>query len=159
MPLLSCCITISANGALQPNYHQYDISSAAKAIREKCLSTGNQRRVRGSVDTNVASEPTGGRSTLTHTYTHRDFVCFNYRLFLFYSKSQFGLWCVFLQTKGNPNFSKMKPRIIKITKIFTFEANLGLLCPLWFPVSNICFIAVKSLLFLFITNGSIRTSH
>lgn len=44
MPLLTPCITISANGALQGNYHQYDIKRRwLNQSGEKCLSTSNQR--------------------------------------------------------------------------------------------------------------------
>lgn len=44
MPLLTLCITISANGALQRNYHQYDINRRwLNQSGVKCLSTVNQR--------------------------------------------------------------------------------------------------------------------
>lgn len=42
MPLLTPCITISANGTLQGNYHQYDIKRRwLNQSGGNCLSAGN----------------------------------------------------------------------------------------------------------------------
>lgn len=120
MPLLTPCITISANGALQGNYHQYDIKRRRlNQSGKKCLSVGNKddcEEVAHS-DNDTASEPWDGPwqnscrihsicpKTCTHTASihlwSKHSPCFSKRqhLFLFHNKEMLQPGVVFVNIK------------------------------------------------------------